>query len=1058
MPHNKLVLILAAAVCAAAAQQVPASAVRGLHWRSIGPAATGGRIADVTGVVTPGEPETMYVATATGGAFRSDNAGVSWTPIFDHAGGMTSIGALAVAPSDPSIVWIGTGEVDNRQSSSWGDGIYKSEDAGKTWKKMGLVDTRHIAKIVIAPRDPEIVYVAAMGHLWGPNTERGVFKTTDGGATWTRVLYVNQYTGATDLAMSPDDPNLLFAAMYQRERKGWGYNGGGPGSGIYRSSDGGAHWTELTHGLPPGVKGRIGLAIYPRDPRIVYAIVQADPDTGFGGFGGRGRGAAPPKKGGVFRSLDGGQHWQHMSGLDPRPSYYSRIYVDPDNPRRVYIMGSERGFYISNDAGRTFRDVFSRVHGEDHAMWINPRDPEQLLIGGDGGVSISYDAGMTWLFRDNLPIGQFYDVSVSQPRGAAVDASPYLICGGLQDNGNWCTPSATNLSYGITNHDAFNVGGGDGMQAVFDGNNHTLLVSLQNGNTARVTIPDMQRQSIGPVLPAQQPARIGFGARGPYRWYWTAPLIVSHFNPRVIYTGANVLFRSTDEGRSWTRISPDLTAHIDRSKLKMMGATIPKDALSRDDGQDNFSALTVIAESPLDAKVLYTGADDGTMEVTRDGGAHWTKLNQNVPGLPPMANVSGIEPSRFAKGRVYATFDDHFNDNYQPWVYVSEDYGQTWRKITDGLPQTAVHRIRENPKDANFLVAALEEGVYASWDRGVHWTSLNTNLPPVPVYDLVWARNGRSLVLGTHGRGIWILDHTAPLLALGAASAADAAHLFAIPAAHRTTIYRPQAWFGWGEYFAANPPQGAVISYYLPAAAKGGARIAVRDAAGRTIRTLRGPAREGMNTAVWDLHDRAAATPAFGFGGRGGGAGPWVEPGDYRVQVSVAGDAALEGTAGVTADPESPLNARQQQARAAQVMAAYRLQLALAPAGKAAAAAAKQLAAMRTYARAIGSDGAAGDAAAAVAAADKALQKPAAAVQRALAMAGAAERGMDGYEGLPTADQMRELAWARTDAAAAVAALNRFLKQQMPAAYAAMGRKLPWPPIGPVALGAAPER
>ncbi len=1044
MPRHHLVLILAATLGAAAAQQVPSAAVRGLHWRSIGPAATGGRIADVTGVVTPGEPETMYVATATGGAFRSDNAGVSWTPIFDHAGGMTSIGAIAVAPSNPSVVWIGTGEVDNRQSSSWGDGIYKSEDAGRTWKKMGLADTRHIGKIVIDPHNPNVVYVAALGHLWGPNTERGVYKTTDGGATWTKVLYVNQYTGATDLAMSPNDPNLVFAAMYQRERKGWGYNGGGPGSGIYRSSDGGAHWTELTNGLPAGVKGRIGLAIYPRDPRIVYAIVEADPQAGFGG---RGRGAAaPPKQGGVFRSRDGGQHWQHMSGLDPRPSYYSRIYVDPRNPRRVYIMGSERGFYISNDAGRTFRDVFSRVHGEDHAMWINPRDPEQLLIGGDGGVSISYDQGKTWLFRDNLPIGQFYNVSVST-------GSPYLICGGLQDNGNWCTPSATNLSYGISNHDAFNVGGGDGMQAVFDGNRHTLLVSLQNGNTARVKIPDLQRQSIGPVLPEQQPARIGFGARGPYRWYWTAPLIVSHFNPQVVYTGANVLFRSTDEGRSWKAISPDLTAHIDRSKLTMMGATIPKNALSKNDGQDNFSALTVIAESPLDAKVLYTGADDGTLEGTRDGGAHWTKLNQNVPGLPAMANVSGIEASRFAPGRVYATFDNHFNDDYHPYVYVSQDYGQTWQKITDGLPETAVHRIRENPKDANFLVAALEEGVYASWDRGAHWTSLNTNLPPVPVYDLVWARGGRSLVLGTHGRGIWILDHTAPLLGLGAAAGTDAAHLFAMAATHRTTIYRPQAWFGWGEFFAPNPPQGAVISYYLPAAAKGGAAIAVKDAAGATIRTLDGPARAGMNTAVWDLHYRAAAAARPGFGGRGGGAGPWVEPGRYTVTVSVAGDAALTGTVEVGADPESPLDAQQEKARAAEVMAAYRLQLALAPAQKAAQAAAKQLAAMRTYAQALGSDGAAGAAASAVAAADKALEKPAAAVQRALLMAGAAESGMDGYEGMPTADQVRELGWAKTDAAAAVTQLNAFLKQAMPQAYAAMGRKLAWPAIAPVGLG-----
>ncbi|MGH9484185.1 MAG: WD40/YVTN/BNR-like repeat-containing protein, partial [Terriglobales bacterium] len=586
------VLFVSVLLClaVAGAQQVPASALHGLDWRSIGPATTGGRIADLAVAEVPGQPEVMYVGAASGGVFKSTNDGVSWSPIFDHSGGMMSIGAVAVAPSNPSIVWVGTGEVDNRQSSSWGNGIYRSTDGGATWQFMGLRQTRAIARIIIDPHDADVVYVAALGHLWGSNPERGVYKTTDGGETWKKVLYVDANTGATDLAMSPQDPNLLFAAMYQRQRRGWGFNGGGPGSAVYRTSDGGATWTKLSKGLPEGVKGRIGLTIFPADPRIVYAIIEADPTKAPGTLP---RTKPAPRKGGIFRSMNQGESWEHMSGTDPRPMYFSRIYVDPHNYDRVYIMGSERGFYISNDGGRSFRDIFSRVHGEDHVMWIDPRNPNHFLIGGDGGVSISYTAGRSWLFRDNLPIGQFYNISVNH-------STPYLICGGLQDNGNWCTPSATNLSYGLSNRDAFNVGGGDGMQAVFDGNNHTLLVSSQYGSTRRLDLRTMQAQSIGPVRPTA-------ASKEKYRYNWTTPLIVSHFNPKVIYTGANHLFRSRDGGRSWKVISPDLTAHIDRSKLTMMGGPIPADAMSRNDGQSNFSALTVIAESPLDAQLLYTG-------------------------------------------------------------------------------------------------------------------------------------------------------------------------------------------------------------------------------------------------------------------------------------------------------------------------------------------------------------------------------------------------------------------------------------------------------------------
>ncbi len=562
----RFAVLLVILTALASAQVLPPSQLNALEWRSIGPAATGGRIADLAISKVPGQPTEIYVGTTSGGVFKSSNDGVSFTPVFDHAGGMMSIGAVAVAPSNPSVVWVGTGEADNRQSSSWGDGVYRSTDGGQTWQKMGLEETRHVGKIVIHPTDPNTVYVAAAGHLWGSNPERGVFKTTDGGKSWKKVLYKDENTGAIDLAMDPKDPDVVFAAMYQRQRKGWGFNGGGPGSGIYRTTDGGATWVELTRGLPAGDKGRIGLAVFPGDNRMVYAIVEAD-RTGGGGGGGRGRGGAPGAgggAGGVFRSLDQGETWEHLSSLNPRPNYYSRIYIDPKDASRIYIMGSNRGLYVSDDAGRTFRDVFSNVHGEDHVLWIDPENSNRLVIGGDGGVSISYDRGLTWLFRLNLPIGQFYTISAN-------NQDPFLVCGGLQDNGNWCTPSATRLNYGVSFKDAFNIGGGDGMYSQFEGDDRTLLVSLQNGNTARVDLDSMQRQNIGPVAPAERP-KPGDPA---YRWYWTTPIVVSSFDPKTIYTGANQLFRSDDRGVSWRAISGDLTAHIDREKLTMMGAMVP---------------------------------------------------------------------------------------------------------------------------------------------------------------------------------------------------------------------------------------------------------------------------------------------------------------------------------------------------------------------------------------------------------------------------------------------------------------------------------------------------
>ena len=1051
--------------------QIPSATLSGLEWRSIGPAATGGRIADLAVVKSPEKADIIYVATTSGGVFKSVNAGISFAPIFDRAGAMMSIGAIAAAPSNPSIVWVGTGEADNRQSSSWGDGVYKSIDAGATWQKMGLADTRHIGKILIHPNDPNTVFIAATGHLWGSNPERGVFKTTDGGRTWNKILYKDEHTGAIDLVMDPKDPQVLYAAMYQHQRKGWGYNGGGPGSGIFRTTDGGANWTELKNGLPAGDKGRIGLATFAGDHRVIYAIVEADPAPAGRGEGGTlepaaptgrgrgGRGAQPPDvitaRGGVFRSLDSGETWQHMTGLNPRPMYYSRIYVDPKDMNRVYIMGSNRGVFISDDGGRYFREVFSEVHGEDHILWIDPDSPNHMVVGGDGGVSISYDRGATWLFRINLPIGQFYDISAN-------NRDPFTVCGGLQDNGSWCTPASTNMTYGISFKDAYNVGGGDGMHAAF-ADDHTLLVSSQNGNTGRLDLDNMERQSIGPVQPAEKPQP---GKPG-YRWYWTTPLIVSTHDSKTIYTGADAVFRSDDRGVTWKPISPDLTAHLDRDKLEMMGAPVGPSALSRHDGQTNFSALSVIAESPLDKSVLYTGADDGTIQMTRDGGKHWINLTPNVHGLPPMLNISGIAASKFVAGRVYLSVDGHFNDDYHAYVFVSEDFGQTWRAITTGLPETSVHRIREHPTQARLLAIGTEVGVYTTFDRAEHWTSLNTNMPPVPVYDLVFQQGSNALVLGTHGRGIWVLDHVEPLAEI-TQEIISKEFLFPVPPVHPHLLYNGQFWFGYGEFFAPNPPAGAIVTYLLPKATEGGVPITISDAAGKVIRTLRGPAQAGLNRACWDLRESPpiaernpppiatcispgggrgnAATPVIppsgqvpnaggGGGGRGGrGGGPMVLPGRYTVAMG-----ALKQEVRVEPDPHFTISDSDRRKRHVAILSVYSIQKQLAPARETAQTFAEQIAGLRQYFVVAGDSGKNS-----LTAIDKVipeLTQAQAGVDRAIASAAQVGNAMDGYDGLPTAAQLREIDWAWEDAAAAANALNKLIQEATSAEYSSKSEK-----------------
>jgi photosystem II stability/assembly factor-like uncharacterized protein len=861
----------------------PVTPFDGLRFREIGPASAGGRIDDFA--VFEKNPAIFYVATATGGLWKTVNNGTTFEPVFDDQP-TSSIGDVAIAPNDPNLVWVGTGENNNRQSSSWGDGVYKSTDGGKTWKNMGLAESKQIARIIVDPVDYDVVYVAALGSLWGPGGQRGVFKTTDGGQTWTNVLQTDENTGATELVMDPANNKVLYAATYQRRRATWGMNGGGPGSAIYKSTDAGKTWTKLTKGLPEGPMGRIGMDVYRKDPNIVYARIEH------------------AKQGGVYRSEDAGATWTKMSDTNPRPMYFSQIRIDPNDDHRIYVLGVQ--LHYSDDYGKTFKaDGARKIHVDFHAMWIDPNNSNHTMIGGDGGVGISYDKSKTYVWLSNLPIGQFYHVAYDM-------RSPYLVCGGLQDNNTWCGPSAVRNVDGIGNDDWFVISGGDGFVAQIDPSDHRILYAeSQDGRMSRIDLTTNERKTIRPEPPAGEK---------PYRWNWDTPILVSPHNPATIFVAANRVFKSTDRGHSWKAISPDLTTNTDRETLELMGARGKDITLARHDGVSSYGNLVTFAESPKKAGLYYAGSDDGVLSVSRDDGANWKNITSKVPGLPPNTYVSRVAPSRFDEATVYATFDGHRLNEFGTYVYVSTDYGETWRSLASNLPKGQVARtITEDLKNPDVLYLGTESGLFVTLDRGKSWTRVKANLPTVPVYEITLHPRDNAMLLATHGRSVWILDDLTPFQQFAKVQSADACLFEPRPATQRRpSSERMREFEGDMKFLGKNPDEGATFTYHLKAAAKN-LSLKVTDQSGAVVREysgdkVKGKTEAGFNSVAWDLRVEPlpplpGQQPGGGGGGffGGGSQGPYVLPGTYKVTLTVDGREAGASTFTVQGDPEIQL-------------------------------------------------------------------------------------------------------------------------------------------------------
>lgn len=842
-------------------QAVPASTYDGMRWRLVGPF-RGGR--SETAVGLPNDPNVYYFGAVAGGVWRTTNGGVTWTPIFDHEP-VASIGAIAVAPSNRKIIYVGTGEPCLRNDISDGDGVYKSIDEGRTWTNIGLRDTQHISNIWIDPTNPDIVFVAAVGHAFGPNEERGLFRSADGGKTWQKVLYVDDKTGATDLAVDPNNSKIMFAAMYQVRRTAYSMISGGPGSGLYKSVDGGQTWRHLEgHGLPGGILGRIGVAVSGANSRRVYAIIEAE-------------------KNALYRSDDGGENWQMVNDNPAwvRPWYQNHVFADPKNQDVVYLLFLSVS--RSTDGGHTFQDL-PVPHSDNHDLWIDPSDPNRMINANDGGATITVDGGKTWTPEDNQPTAQFYHVSTDKDFN-------YYLYGSQQDSGSVAIEHRTDHG-DIDYRDWHPVGGGESGFIWPDPRDAEIVYGGDhNGHFTRYDGHTGQTETISPWFGARAhvPAELA------HRFQWTAGMALSPYDPNVLYIGAEVLFKSTTDGRDWTIISPDLTRN-DKSKQQSSPEPLTPDNSS----SEYYDTIFAVAESPVERGLIWAGSDDGLVHLTKDGGKHWTDITPKQ--LPQWSRVNLIEPSPDDAGTAYMAADLHFSDDFRPMIFKTTDFGKTWTMIVNGLPANDyVHSVRLDPKRKGLLYAGTERGIYISFDDGGHWQSLQLNLPPTPIYDTTV--HGDSLAVATHGRAFWMIDDIAPLREASAAVASSDVHLYTPALAWRERAGGRGPGAGAALNAAQNPPAGAVIDYYLQSAPPEPITLEILDPQQEVVRKFTQkhggeenggpdaqlPAHAGLNRFIWNFREDGPKTiPGLVVQELRSG-GPLVAPGKYQVKLSVAG-------------------------------------------------------------------------------------------------------------------------------------------------------------------------
>ena len=889
MPRAHLLSIAATLVAVAANAQTPgakpfevdSATLSGFRWRNVGPANTMGRVSDVTGIPSPSK--TFFAAAAAGGIWKSTNNGVTWRPVFDNQR-VISMGMMAIAPSDTTQVWAGTGEPNSRNTISPGGGVYKSTDGGLTWKLMGLEKTQAIGRIVVHPTNPNIVYVAALGAPWNANPERGLYKTEDGGTTWQLVKFISDKAGFVDVALDPSNPNTVWASSWQRVRGPYFLNSGGPGSALWKSTDAGKTWTEVKGGgFPETVKGRIGIAISLSNPRTMYTMVEADtvpnpkPDK-----------TKPKAKSptGLYRSDDGGATWTRTNDQNTRPFYYSQVRVHPKNPERVYW--SSTPVLVSNDGGKTVMNATQGIHVDHHAMWIDPVDPDRMIVGDDGGVSISFDQGGTYVFPNVFAIGQLYNISYDF-------GVPYRVCGGLQDNGSWCGPSRRR-SGPITNSMWFTVGGGDGFVTQQDPTDPNIIyaesqggaisrlnyatgqstflikpqfrprydqyedsVLVERGDTTKPESPQ-QKQRVTALRARQRTDSIALDMR----FNWNTPYFISPHNPATIYIGGNRVLKSTKRGDDLFAISPDLST-ADTMKIRVSMKTtggITNDAT----GAETYCTIVSLNESPIRAGILYAGTDDGRLWISKNDGGTWEELTSRVTGVPAGTYVTRIEPSPHDSSTFYVTYDNHRNGDYKPYVFMTTDFGKTFTSIVANLPVGGpdyVHVIREDPVNKDLLYLGTDVGAYISMNHGQSWQRFMTGLPTVPVHDLRVHPRDHELIAATHGRGIWIADVSA-LQQITDKVIAEDAHLFTSPTAYQFGDSPVEGQSQGHQLFAANsPPYGAVITYRL-ATRQAGARIVILDASGDTMQVLNGPGAAGINRVAWAFAGKPAARPPLG--------------------------------------------------------------------------------------------------------------------------------------------------------------------------------------------------